>query len=203
MSPDDTKSLIDGTIVSGAPGSINATKMRTVLKAVVDAIVAAVASKADLDSAVFTDMVEVPTAAPGTNNNTAASTAFVATAVAGAASALSTHTSNVSNPHSVTKSQVGLGSVDNTADTAKPVSTAQATADGIRVLKAGDTMTGALTLPGNPVNPLEAAPKQYVDQIIASQDAMVFKGLIDCSTDPNYPAADRGWPFFFDMPATK
>lgn len=84
MSPDDTKSLIDGTIVSGAPGSINATKMRTVLKAVVDAIVAAVASKADLDSAVFTDMVEVPTAAPGTNNNTAASTAFVATAVAGA-----------------------------------------------------------------------------------------------------------------------
>lgn len=118
-----------------------------------------------------------------------------AVVAAGAASALSTHTSNVSNPHSVTKSQVGLGSVDNTADTDKPVSTAQATADGLRVLKAGDTMTGALTLPGNPVNPLEAAPKQYVDQIIASQDAMVFKGLIDCSTDPNYPAADRGWTY--------
>lgn len=84
MSPDDTKSLIDGTIVSGAPGSINATKMRTVLKAVVDAIVAAVASKADLDSAVFTDMVEVPTAAPGTNNNTAASTAFVTNAISDA-----------------------------------------------------------------------------------------------------------------------
>lgn len=84
MSPDDTKSLIDGTIVSGAPGSINATKMRTVFKAVVDAIVAAVASKADLDSAVFTDMVEVPTAAPGTNNNTAASTAFVTNAISDA-----------------------------------------------------------------------------------------------------------------------
>jgi hypothetical protein len=27
----------------------------------------------------------------------------------------------------------------------------------------GDIMTGALTLPGNPVNPLEASPKQYVD----------------------------------------
>ena len=32
------------------------------------------------------------------------------------------------NPHSVTQTEVGLGSVDNTADTAKPVSTAQQTA---------------------------------------------------------------------------
>lgn len=40
-----------------------------------------------------------------------------------------THTSNTSNPHSVTKSQVGLGNVDNTSDVNKPVSTAQATAD--------------------------------------------------------------------------
>lgn len=41
---------------------------------------------------------------------------------------VSDHTSNKSNPHGVTKSQVGLGNVDNTADSAKPVSTAQATA---------------------------------------------------------------------------
>ena len=34
---------------------------------------------------------------------------------------LSSHTSNVSNPHSVTKSQVGLGSVVNTGDSATPV----------------------------------------------------------------------------------
>jgi hypothetical protein len=38
------------------------------------------------------------------------------------------HTSNKSNPHGVTKSQVGLGNVDNTSDDSKPVSTAQATA---------------------------------------------------------------------------
>jgi len=42
--------------------------------------------------------------------------------------ALASHTGNTSNPHSVTKSQVGLGNVDNTADTTKPVSTAQQTA---------------------------------------------------------------------------
>lgn len=37
---------------------------------------------------------------------------------------LSSHTSNNSNPHSVTKAQVGLGNVDNTSDKNKPVSTA-------------------------------------------------------------------------------
>lgn len=39
-----------------------------------------------------------------------------------------THMANTSNPHSVTKSQVGLSNVDNTSDANKPVSTAQQTA---------------------------------------------------------------------------
>lgn len=38
------------------------------------------------------------------------------------------HIANKSNPHGVTKAQVGLGNVNNTSDTDKPVSTAQATA---------------------------------------------------------------------------
>lgn len=38
------------------------------------------------------------------------------------------HIANKSNPHGVTKSQVGLGNVNNTSDTDKPVSTAQAAA---------------------------------------------------------------------------
>lgn len=37
---------------------------------------------------------------------------------------LDTHISNKSNPHSVTKAQVGLGNVDNTSDANKPISTA-------------------------------------------------------------------------------
>ena len=41
---------------------------------------------------------------------------------------LSTHTSNTNNPHNVTKAQVGLGNVDNTADIDKPISTATQTA---------------------------------------------------------------------------
>lgn len=38
------------------------------------------------------------------------------------------HIANKSNPHTVTKAQVGLGNVNNTSDADKPVSTAQATA---------------------------------------------------------------------------
>lgn len=38
------------------------------------------------------------------------------------------HIGNKSNPHGVTKAQVGLGNVNNTSDANKPVSTAQATA---------------------------------------------------------------------------
>lgn len=40
----------------------------------------------------------------------------------------SSHLSNTSNPHSVTKTQVGLSNVDNTSDVNKPISTATQTA---------------------------------------------------------------------------
>lgn len=45
-----------------------------------------------------------------------------------AQSTINTHAARTDNPHSVTKAQVGLSNVNNTADSAKPVSTAQATA---------------------------------------------------------------------------
>lgn len=41
---------------------------------------------------------------------------------------VNSHIANKSNPHTVTKTQVGLGNVNNTSDADKPVSTAQATA---------------------------------------------------------------------------
>jgi hypothetical protein len=40
---------------------------------------------------------------------------------------IDSHIANTSNPHAVTKLQVGLGNVDNTSDASKPVSTAQQT----------------------------------------------------------------------------
>ena len=41
---------------------------------------------------------------------------------------LTSHTGNTSNPHNVTKAQVGLGNVDNTSDADKPISNATQTA---------------------------------------------------------------------------
>lgn len=41
----------------------------------------------------------------------------------------------------------------------------------------------------------QKAVKTYADQLIAAADAMVFKGVIDCSANPNYPAADKGWTY--------
>lgn len=48
--------------------------------------------------------------------------------IARAVASLIAHIANKSNPHSVTKAQVGLGNVDNTADKNKPISSATQTA---------------------------------------------------------------------------
>jgi hypothetical protein len=40
--------------------------------------------------------------------------------------------------------------------------------------------------------PSQAAVKAYADALIAANDAMVFRGVIDASASPNYPASNRG-----------
>jgi hypothetical protein len=69
---------------------------------------------------------------------------------------------------------------------------ALAAADGDRLALAGGTMTGDLVLAGDPDAALKAATRQYVDALLAAQDAMVFKGVVDCGANPDYPAADAG-----------
>lgn len=57
-----------------------------------------------------------------------------------------THKNNTTtNPHAVTKANVGLGSVDNTADIDKPVSTAQLTALNLKLDKTGDSKDNVTT----------------------------------------------------------
>ena len=55
------------------------------------------------------------------------------------------HLSSTSNPHSVTKSQVGLGNNDNTSDANKPVSTAQQTALNLKANLASPAFTGTVS----------------------------------------------------------
>ena len=56
---------------------------------------------------------------------------------------LTSHTGNTSNPHGVTKVQVGLGNVNNTSDANKPVSTEQAAAIAARYGK--DNVLGTVS----------------------------------------------------------
>jgi len=61
----------------------------------------------------------------------------------------------------------------------------QIVADGLYVNTVGDSMTGYLTLFGDPVNALHAATKQYVDNAVASvggggtADGVVIGGVLD------------------------
>lgn len=55
-----------------------------------------------------------------------------------------THTSNKNNPHAVTKTQLGLGNVDNTSDADKPISTRMQTALDKKL--DGTTLTGGRVL---------------------------------------------------------
>lgn len=80
----DAKELIVGTIVSGLSGSITATKLRTVFLYVVGAIEDTFGTKADLASPAFTGTPTAPTAAPATDDDQIASTAFVHDVVAAA-----------------------------------------------------------------------------------------------------------------------
>lgn len=51
---------------------------------------------------------------------------------------------------------------------------------------------GPLTLPADPTLANHAATKHYVDNLGTLAGRVVVKGAIDCSTNPNYPAANEG-----------
>ena len=55
------------------------------------------------------------------------------------------HIGNVSNPHGVTKSQVGLGNVDNTADSSKVVKGLHDYNDASRTIQIGYVGSGLTT----------------------------------------------------------
>lgn len=76
-------------------------------------------------------------------NAVIAATDSVLTAFGKLQAQISGHTSSTANPHSVTKTQVGLGNVDNTADLNKPVSTATQAALALKA----DLVSPAFTTP--------------------------------------------------------
>lgn len=94
---------------------------------------------------------QTPTFTEATTLTTLSSGEIITTAfgkIAKAISSLIAHISNVSNPHSVTKSQVGLGSVNNTADSAKNVLSATKLTTARTISLTGD-VTGSVSFDGS------------------------------------------------------
>ena len=94
--------------------------------------------------ATLVDDADANTARSTLGLGTAATTASTAYATSTQGANADSHASNTSNPHAVSKTQVGLGSVDNTSDASKPVSTAQQTALNLKANLASPTFTGTV-----------------------------------------------------------
>jgi len=82
----------------------------------------------------------------------------------------------------ITKSMVGLENVDNTSDANKPISTATQTALDAKLNLAGGTMTGKITLDGDPTQALHAVTKQYVDSVEAG---LITRPAVKAATTSN------------------
>lgn len=122
--------------------------------------------------------------------------AVKATADAAATSAsLTSHTGNTSNPHSVTKTQVGLGSVDNTSDADKPVSTAtQSALDLKQDLDSDLTAIAALSPSNDDVIQRKAGAWTNRTMAQVKTDLALVKGdvglgNVDNTSDANKPVS--------------
>ena len=80
------------------------------------------------------------------------------------------HIARVDNPHNVTKTQVGLGNVDNTSDANKPISTATQNALNLKANAANAVLTGVPTAPTAAVgtNTTQLATTAYVKAEVAN-----------------------------------
>ena len=123
--PNPLKTGADGTF------SFYAANGRYSLRTTVDGV-----TISDDDVVLLADPVELAQVGP-------IAEAIAAGGGASADAALVSHTVNTSNPHGVTKVQVGLGDVNNTSDANKPVSTAQAAAIAARYGK--DNVLGTVS----------------------------------------------------------
>ena len=91
----------------------------------------------------------------------------------------------------IDKVSMGLDQVNNTSDVNKPISTATQTAlNGKEDVANKSTSTSLGT--SDTLYPTQNAVKVYTDNLLGNANALVYKGVIDCSTNPNYPSANAG-----------
>jgi hypothetical protein len=142
------------TAADTALGALKANVSHTHAQADVTNLVTDLGLKAPLASPALTGAPTAPTPTAGDNDTTIATTAFVTGGIATsaatkeptiAAGTAAQYWQGTKTWQTLDKASVGLGSVDNTADTAKPVSTAQQTALNLKANIASPTFTGKVT----------------------------------------------------------
>lgn len=169
-----TKRIKVGTIISQAVNAVaNIGDRVTILEGWVDQDVS-VASSPDFNN---------PTVDALSLNDGGATTDLTKTKLDG----IDTHVASTSNPHSVTKAQVGLSNVDNTTDLGKPISTATQTALNLKVNTSELGVTVATLTDGKvPANQLPS----FVDDVVEYGDISLFPGTGENSKI--YVALDTG-----------
>ena len=87
----------------------------------------------------------------------------------------------------VTKAMVGLANVDNTADTAKPVSTATQSALDLKADLAGPTFTGTVTLPGTTaIGNISSTEIGYLDGVTSGIQSQIDAKLASATAASTY-----------------
>lgn len=105
---------------------------------------------------------------------------------------IQSHIASTSNPHSVTKSQVGLGSVDNTPDANKPISTAtQAALDGKQSLDSDLTAIAGLSPTNDDIIQRKAGAWTNRTMAQLKTDLALTKSDVGLSNVPNTDATAR------------
>lgn len=108
---------------------------------------AAAMTNVTIDGLTITGAADAPTKAPLDSSDSIATTAYVDAADLVVSGAVSSHAARTDNPHAVTKAQVGLGNVANTAPADLPVSTATQNALDLKAPLASPALTGVPTAP--------------------------------------------------------
>lgn len=149
-----------------------------------------ITGKANSDSPVFSGTVSLPSTT-SIGNVDATEIGYldgVTSGIQGQLDSLDTLKAPLADPtftgtvSGITKGMVGLSNADNTADTDKPVSTAQQAALDTKLNLAGGTLTGKLTLDGDPTQALHAVTKQYVDSVEAG---LISRPAVKAATTAN------------------
>lgn len=101
---------------------------------------------------------------------------------------IANHIADTANPHSVTKSQVGLGNVDDTSDATKNAATATLTNKTIASPVLSGTLTGTYTIGGTPTFPSTVVSTTGT-QTLTNKRITERIGTTDSSSTPT-PSAD-------------